>query len=50
MAGVIHEKETTMTPATMALSEHAEKGPDIHLLSRIAQVMDLRLMETDSDG
>jgi putative transposase len=43
-------KETTMTTATMALVELAEKGADIDVLRQMVQFMAQRLMEFDVDG
>jgi len=43
-------KETTMTTATMALAELAEKGADIDVLRQMVQFMAQRLMELDVDG
>ena len=41
---------STMTAATMALSELAEKGADIDVLRQMVQFMAQRLMELDVDG
>jgi putative transposase len=43
-------KEITMTTATMALSELAEKGADVDVLRQMVQFMAQRLMEIDVDG
>jgi putative transposase len=43
-------KETTMTTATMALAELAEKGADIDVLRQMVQFMAQRLMELDVEG
>jgi len=42
---LILAKETTMTTATMALTELAEKGADIDVLRQMVQFMAQRLME-----
>ena len=46
----LDQKETTMTTATMALTELAEKGADIDVLRQMVQFMDQRLMELDVEG
>jgi putative transposase len=43
-------KEHTMTTATMALAELAEKGADIDVLRQMVQFMAQRLMELDVEG
>jgi putative transposase len=43
-------KEITMTNATMALTELAEKGADIDVLRQMVQFMAQRLMELDVEG
>jgi transposase-like protein len=46
----LDRKETTMTAATMALTELAEKGADIDVLRQMVQFMAQRLMEIDVEG
>jgi putative transposase len=46
----LDQKETTMTTATMALTELAEKGADIDVLRQMVQFMAQRLMELDVEG
>jgi putative transposase len=41
---------STMTTATMALTELAEKGADIDVLRQMVQFMAQRLMELDVEG
>jgi putative transposase len=41
---------STMTTATMALTELAEKGADIDVLRQMVQFMAQRLMELDTEG
>ena len=41
---------STMTTATMALAELAEKGADIDVLRQMVQFMAQRLMELDVEG
>jgi putative transposase len=43
-------KEITMTTATMALAELAEKGADVDVLRQMVRFMAQRLMELDVDG
>jgi putative transposase len=43
-------KEITMTTATMALAELAEKGADIDVLRQMVQFMAQRLMELDVEA
>jgi putative transposase len=43
-------KETTMTTATMALAELAEKGADVDVLRQMVQFMAQRLMELDVEA
>ena len=43
-------KEHTMTTATMALAELAEKGADVDVLRQMVQFMAQRLMELDVEG
>jgi transposase-like protein len=43
-------KEHTMTTATMALAELAEKGVDVDVLRQMVQFMAQRLMELDVEG
>jgi putative transposase len=43
-------KENTMTTATMALAELAEKGADVDVLRQMVQFMAQRLMEIDVEG
>jgi transposase-like protein len=43
-------KENTMTTATIALTELAEKGADIDVLRQMVQFMAQRLMELDVEG
>jgi putative transposase len=43
-------KEITMTTATIALAELAEKGADINVLRQMVQFMAQRLVELDVDG
>jgi transposase-like protein len=47
---LILEEESTMTNATIALSELAGKGADIDVLRQMVQFMAQRLMEIDVDG
>jgi hypothetical protein len=43
-------KEITMTNATIALTELAEKGADIDVLRQMVQFMAQRLMELDVEA
>jgi putative transposase len=43
-------KEHTMTTATMALAELAEKGGGVDVLRQMVRFMDQRLMELGVDG
>jgi hypothetical protein len=43
-------KETTMTNATRALAELAEKGADVDVLRQMVQFMAQRLMGLDVDA
>jgi putative transposase len=43
-------KEITLTTATIALAELAEKGADIDGLRQMVQFMAQRVMELDADG
>lgn len=42
---LILEERTTMTNATMALAELAEKGPDVDMLRQMVQFAARRLMD-----
>jgi putative transposase len=46
----LSEGDSTMTTATMALTELAEKGADIDVLRQMVQFMAQRLMELDVEG
>ncbi len=46
----LSEGDSTMTSATMALAELAEKGADIDVLRQMVQFMAQRLMELDVEG
>jgi putative transposase len=46
----LSKEMSTMTAATMALTELAEKGADIDVLRQMVQFMAQRLMELDVEG
>jgi putative transposase len=46
----LDRKDSTMTTATMALAELAEKGADIDVLRQMVQFMAQRLMELDVEA
>src|ERR1044071_3891990 len=45
-----YQENSTMTTATMALAELAEKGADVDVLRQMVQFMAQRLMEIDVEG
>jgi hypothetical protein len=46
----LFQGDSTMTTATMALTELAEKGADIDVLRQMVQFMAQRLMELDVEA